>query len=140
LATRTQIHDFNPGIVEDTDTAADGLFWTIAIPRSSVSANPGAGRASLHLSNVEVEDYFDVVNALLDGPSVEADVSINAEWHDVLSHHNFRTPAAGFAGEYAHTKATVSWSASNDDGYNFVANPSSDGFAEVGTSRNGVFF
>jgi len=92
------------------------------------------------VSDLDIEDYHDVVNALMDGPEVDATVSFDVEWSDVLSRHHIRNPVTGFAGEFVHTKATLSWSASNELGYNFVASPLTSGFAEVGTSRNGVVF
>ena len=60
-----QIHDFNPGITES------GLFWTIPISENTISVNFAAGKAAFQASNVDVEDYHDVVNALLDGVEVD---------------------------------------------------------------------
>ena len=62
----SQIHDFNPGITEN------GLFWTIPISENTISVNFAAGTAAFQASNVDVEDYHDVVNALMDGPEVDA--------------------------------------------------------------------
>jgi hypothetical protein len=92
------------------------------------------------VSDLELEDYHDVVNALMDGPEVDATVSIDLEWSGVISRHHFRNEVTGFAGEFAHTSATLSWSATNELGYSFAADSLTSGFAEVGTSRNGVFF
>ena len=140
LTPPNQVHDFNPGIKNFVDANHNGLFWTVVLPHHSVHAHPGAGRASLHVSDLDMDDYHDVVNALHDGPEVDGRVSIDLEWSDVLSRHHIRNEAIGFAGEYVHTNARLSWSASNASGYHFVANPLSNGFAEVGHSRNGMFF
>jgi len=61
-----QIHDFNPGITES------GLFWTIPISADTIEVNFAAGKASFQVSDVDVEDYHDVFNALMDGPEVDA--------------------------------------------------------------------
>jgi hypothetical protein len=92
------------------------------------------------VSDLDTDDYHDVVNALTEGPEVDGSVSIDLEWSGVLSRHNFSNAAVGFAGEFVYTNATLSWSANNANGYHFVANPLTSGFAEVGTTRNGVFF
>src|SRR2546430_9525301 len=39
-----------------------------------------AGNAAFQASNVDVEDYHDVVNALMDGPEVDAEVSWDIRW------------------------------------------------------------
>jgi hypothetical protein len=64
LIPENQIHDFNPGILEN------GLFWVVPIPDASVDVNPGAGRARMVVKDLAVEDYFTLENALLDGSSV----------------------------------------------------------------------
>ena len=51
------------------------MFWTVPIDKSSVKVDPGSGKASLVVSDLDMEDYFNVVNALQDGNSNEAAVS-----------------------------------------------------------------
>lgn len=95
----------------------------------------------MNLSNfTDVRDYFDVINAFFCGPSVPASTSLNLEWGGVTDRYNIRNEDVGFAGQFAVNSATLEWSASNSDGYNFDADPFSIGFAVVGEMRNGVFF
>jgi len=129
----SQVHDFNPGIAES------GLFWTIAIDRGDVKVNLHDRTAALHVADLDVEDYGNVVNALKDGPSVSAAVSFDANWsggHDQLKirNHDLR-----FVGEYIHDSATLVWSA-EEHGFSFTADPLTSDFAEIGHERNGVFF
>jgi hypothetical protein len=127
------VHDFNPGIT------ANGVFWTTPIDRGSVKVNLGNGSASLHVDDLDVEDYHDVVNALLDGPSVEASVSFDVNWSGVDERVKIRNRATGFAGDFIHNKATLQWSAS-ESGFSFISDPLGSGFAEIGHERNGAFF
>jgi hypothetical protein len=127
------VHDFNPGI------AANGVFWTAPIDRGSVQVNLGNGSASLHVADLDVEDYGNVVNALQDGPSVEASVSFDATWSGVDERVKIRNHDADFGGEFIHNMATLTWSAS-EAGFSFTSNPLDSDFAEIGHERNGVFF
>jgi hypothetical protein len=127
------VHDFNPGI------ASNGVFWVAPIDPNSVHVNPGAGKASLHLSDFDIDDYGNVVNALTGGKEVDASVSLDVSWSGVQERLNIRNKATHFAGEYVHNSATLSWSAS-EAGFSFVSNPLGSDFAEVGHERNGVFF
>jgi hypothetical protein len=104
-----------------------------------VRVNPGAGQASLNVTNLPIDDYGNVANALVEGPSVNAFVSFHVDWSGVQERLNLRNPATGFAGEFVHNAATLGWSA-NEAGFSFVANPLSSDFAEIGQERNGAFF
>jgi hypothetical protein len=128
----SQVHDFNPGI-------EGGLFWTIAIDRGSVRVHLGEGSASLHVADLDVEDYHDVVNALLDGPSVEAAVSFDVNWSGVTDRVKIRNTDTDFAGEYVRNSATLVWSAS-ESGFSFQSDQQSADFATIGHERNGAFF
>jgi hypothetical protein len=129
----SQVHDFNPGIRDS------GLFWTTPIPRGSVRVSLGTGSASLHLTDQDIEDYHDVVNALMDGPSKPARVSVDISWNQARERVNIRNPRVGFSGEYVRNSATLVWSAS-EEGFRWQANPLASGFAEIGHERNGIFF
>ena len=129
----SQVHDFNPGVAES------GLFWTKAIDRGSVRVDMAAGSASLHVADLDVEDYHDVVNALMDGPSVEAAVSFDVTWSGVTDRVKFRNTNLKFVGEYAHNTAVLVWSG-EEEHFNFRSVPHTSGFAEIGHERNGVFF
>ena len=134
MGLTSQVHDFNPGIDDDS-----GLFWTAPIDRDSVHAHVGHGTASLHVADLDVEDYHDVVNALQDGPSVEATVSFDIDWSgrdELVKIQNFTND---FAGEYVRNTATLVWSA-RESGFSFQSDSLASGFAEIGHERNGRFF
>jgi len=130
----SQVHDFNPGIDDDT-----GLFWTAPLDRGSIRVNLADGSASLHVGDLDVEDYHDVVNALLDGPSVEASVAFDVSWSGVDERVKIRNPDVDFGGEYIRNGATLVWSAT-ESGFSFVSDPLASGFATIGHERNGAFF
>ena len=136
MGLTSQVHDFNPGI------APSGLFWTTPIDPDSVRVEVEDGSASLHLAQQDVEDYGNVVNALKDGPSVPATVSLDASWGNAADSDlqvSVRNGKQGFRGEYVRDTATLVWSAS-EAGFAFQSDPLASGFAEVGEERNGVFF
>jgi hypothetical protein len=136
LAPANQIHDFNPGI------APSGLFWTIRIPNDSVEIDLDEAEASMDLSDLEIEDYHDIVNALLRGPSVPADASFHVRWSGVKNRVKISDQTNGFTGNYIEDTATIHWSA-REAGFKFVSDPANTSttvFAEIGRERNGVFF
>jgi hypothetical protein len=131
----TQIHDFNPGIAEN------GLFWVKGIPLQNVETHDD-GRASMHAEDLEVEDYHDLVNALLDGPSDEAECSFRIEWAASSDRHHFRYEPDKWESKVRLTTAQAWWKAESE----FVLfetdaiETSHSLFAEVGMERSGVFF
>lgn len=90
-------------------------------------------------------DFFTVGNAFFCGPNVPASASFTLDWRGVQDRYSLRNDEVGFAGHFSITSATLEWSASNADGYHylaepFVADPSANqGFALVGKMRNGKF-
>ena len=138
-----QIHDFNPGFGEPVNAAGDRTFWTIAIPDQDVRIPKGQGKAGMRVQDLEVEDYFNLGNALADGPSVDATVSFEVRWTPPVTRKvHVADPATEFDGTFLETHATVTWSAS-EDGFTFVSDPAPTSiqlFAETGRERNGVFF
>jgi hypothetical protein len=131
-----QVHDFDPGI------AANGLFWTVPLPRGSVRADPGSGVATLVVNSANVLDYHDIPNALVRGPSHPATVSFVVNWHPGSQRTKIRDTVNGFAAELVQNTATMSWSAITQ-GISYVSGPestSSSVFAYVGHERNGAFF
>jgi hypothetical protein len=138
-----QIHDFNLGFGPPVNNAGDSTFWTTAIPSGSVHQPSGDGFASMRVSNLGVEDYFNLANALADGPSVEATASFAVRWVGPVTRTvNVSDPATAFAGLFREDQARVSWSAS-EDGFAFLSDPASTSttvFAELGHEHNGRFF
>jgi hypothetical protein len=131
-----QIHDFNPGITES------GLFWTIPIPENTISVNFGAAKASFQASDVEVEDYHDVVNALMDGPEVDAEVSWDIRWSHPMGRTKLRNAENGFVGDFVQNVAQIAWAGQTDTA-TFVSDPaetSVNEFSLLAHERNGVFF
>jgi hypothetical protein len=132
-----QVHDFNPGI------APSGLFWTAFVPASAVDFDLDAGTARLHVTNLALKDFFTIGNALFGGgpTPVPATVSFDIHWSGVTSRSNVRSgEGKGFAGQFAHTGATIAWSAS-ESGFSYTASASSQTveFAQIGHERNGSF-
>ena len=134
----TQNHDFNPGIAEN------GVFWILRIPDPSVDFNFAAGKARMVLKSLEMEDYHDLLNALRDGRSVEAEVSFDCRWHDPITTRRFHNadPLQQFTGLFTQTQANIEWSA-KEAGFEFHSDPAATSttvYAEVGEERNGFFF
>lgn len=96
----------------------------------------------MRLSDLDIEDYHDLVNALKDGPSVPAEVSYHIQWHGVKRVDRVHDATNHFSGRFIEDSATVEWSAS-EHGFRFKSDPASTTvteFAEIGEERNGLFF
>ena len=133
----TQNHDFNPGIAEN------GLFWVVKIPDYTVDVNPGAGKGRMTIRDLEIEDYHDLINALVDGPSLESHVSFDCRWQKPIATTQLRnvSPLEQYTGLFTRTQATVEWSA-EEAGFEFHSDPaatSTTKYAEVAEERNGFF-
>jgi hypothetical protein len=104
-----------------------------------VRINLGAGSATLHVADLEIEDYHDVANAVMGGASVEASVSFDIGWSGADERVNIRNRVTGFAGEYARNTASLVWSARESE-FSFQADSLASDFVQIGKERNGVFF
>jgi hypothetical protein len=84
------------------------------------------------------------VNALQDGPSLEASVSFDVDWSGAAERVKIRNTQTDFAGEFVRNSATLVWSATNESGFSFQSDPSDplskSDFATIGHERNGSFF
>jgi len=69
-----QLDDMNPGI------APSGLFWTTPIPVKSLDVNFAAGRASIKITDIAIDDYGNFNNSLGGGPSEPATLSYELHW------------------------------------------------------------
>jgi hypothetical protein len=134
----TQVHDFDPGI----NPYPGGLFWTV--PISAVGhVDLGTGRAHMFASDLDLQDFFNIPNALLrfqTPVSVDASASFDIHWRGpVSSRGGVTTP--GSTGELVMSTATMTWSATNSLGFSFESNPSGTTsiFAQLGHISNGVF-
>jgi hypothetical protein len=144
-----QLHDFDPGFAPPAGTSGRRLFWTLAIPDADVQVQFGAGRAEMHVNNLAMDDYFNLPNALAEGPEVDATVSFDVVWSGPIArrvHVGDGTLGNNYAGDYVENQVTVTWSGSNELGFRFTANPGTlatssfdGGFAELGHEHNGDF-
>jgi hypothetical protein len=130
-----QIHDFNPG-------SDNGLFWTVPIPGGAVYANLDRAQAHLIVDDLDVEDYHDVVNAILDGPSLEAEVSFKARWHGVRHRRHVHNTERHFDLHAVQTGATLEWTGKSGSVVyrSDPAQTSRTEFAEIAFERNGSYF
>lgn len=148
-----QTHDFNPGI------SANGVFWTVAIPKSAVDVHFGAGEASMALNNFAVQDYFNIVNALVRqgnvtlppgvgpfGPDdIPAQVSFDIVWSGRGERVSVQDTAAGFEGDFLLNSSTVvalsasEAAAGGQPSFQFFATSSTNEFSLIGHERNGRF-
>lgn len=133
------MHDFNGGILPS------GLFWTLDVRKSAVDFKMNNRRAVLHVKNLPVIDSFQFF-----GPSdTPALVDFRAEWEatgpavprgqgDAVD----PTDPAAFLGQIAPAVSTASFSG-EEIGFEFESNKgastSPQGWAQLGTERNGVF-
>jgi hypothetical protein len=137
-----QVHDFNPGIRDNT-----GLFWTQPIAGDAVTFNLEHGTATLTADDLDEEDYHNLHNALLDGPSDPASVSFEMRWQAIERPMNVTVNATDpvvqrFTGRFSLATVQIEWSAAAP-GFHFVSDPASrttNVRAVIGRERNGVFF
>jgi hypothetical protein len=135
----TQVHDFDPGI----HPYPEGLFWTVPIgPQGAV--NLGRGTARMQASDVPLNDFFNIPNGLfrfMSPVSVPATASFDIKWTGPVTKRGRVTASPGSAGELVLTSATMTWSASNSQGFHFESHASgtTSVFAQLGHVRNGVF-
>jgi len=100
----------------------------------------------MNVANLQLFDFFNIPNALfrfLDPPFVQAACSFDIRWSGpATDHSHVSDPTVEFAGEFVLSQATMTWSATNANGFSFVSDPSgtTSVFAQLGHMRNGVFF
>jgi hypothetical protein len=141
-----QLNDHNPGVSEL------GLFWTMPIPKDSVSANLTEGEAAFCLSDAQMPDLHDLLTGLWGGgefdgegkplaPVFSSTVSLDARWFDAGPMVQTRDPVNRFVYQNAQTMASIKWRSvrrgvkfESDDGPQEVL------FSAIGTERNGIFF
>jgi hypothetical protein len=116
----------------------------MALPSNAISVNPGAGRAVMQASNLQMLDFHTFEDSLFGGGATPtpATVSISVEWSGVLDRVHVVNRDTDSTGEYVRGTAQMAWSAvSGDFEYtSFASATSSSDFAEIGSERNGVFF
>jgi hypothetical protein len=113
------------------------------MPADSVTVQFGAGKGSLKGSNIAVGDYGSIPNAINGAPGVPSHCSFDIEWSGpITDRYQLDDPVVGFAGQFVLSQANMTWSASREDGFQFVSNPenTTSVFAQLGHMRNGSFF
>lgn len=121
------------------------MFWTVPLQApDGVTVNFGAGKAHMTASDLAVQDYFDIPNALLrfqDPVSDAAMCSFDISWSGPVTDRSPVSGPAGSSGELVMCQATMQWSAHSSSGFRYVSDP--DGttsvFAQLGRVTNGVF-
>jgi hypothetical protein len=129
-----QVHDFNPGF-------GNGLFWTIPLDRENVRVDPGSGRASMVVRNLELGDHSNIRNSLTGGPFNPATASFEIQWAPGMKRFKVRDEAIGIAGEFVMNSATMVWPGQSL-GQEYLCGPresSASTSAQIGHERNGVF-
>ena len=134
-----QVHDFEPGI------KPSGLFWTIPITSSALSADVNSGKARYRLQNLPLPDFHDFFNAVSPFPStIPGHVSFDVRWQGGGEPTSIRDPVFGFEGSYIGGNATIMFRVYDDNrrGIVFTSDPTGQTTvsAGVGQERNGAFF
>ncbi len=131
-----QIHDFNPGI------ASSGLFWTTALPSRDVAVSGLSGSASMHATDLALDDFFNIGNALFGGgpEEVPATASFDVQWSGPTGRGSFSDATNKFTLEFVSTGATMDWSIDSGGAAYSSTGVTATPFAIVGKERNGTFF
>jgi hypothetical protein len=108
-----------------------------------VTVNFGAGKAHMSATDMAVEDYFNIPNALfrfLDPPSVPATCSFDIDWSGPITDRSPVTAPAGSSGQLVTCQATMQWSVSSA-GFRFESDPNgtTSVLAQLGKVTNGTF-
>ena len=127
----------------------------MAIPDSDVTVQFAAGKAEMHVSNLTLDDYHFLANAIgpnFENPATEDDavVSFDVVWSAPITRRldvPNGTLGNNYSGEFVENQVTVSWSGTNlATGFTFTSNPGTfatsffdGGFAELGHEGNGIF-
>jgi len=147
VSPENQIHDFNPGV----NPFPDGLFWTVAVPRNSLTVNLAAGTGRLTSDYLPLDDYTNFVNSVTSDPppipEIDSRASYDVRWGGVITRVHRNNPAQGFSGDFVETNATITFAARQvvSPYFGYVADPPSVSpqkvvFAELGHEVNGVFY
>jgi hypothetical protein len=147
----TQIHSFDPGDLnvpgQPNYFLEGGVFWTGAAPIKSATSHPGKGDARFTLSDYPVFETFTSADAILRPESfdpVPATANLDVQWTGTGERMKVVNSDQGFACQYENATGTLTWSATNDDGYTFdtTNEPSDFNLTHAFTChlRNGAFF
>ncbi len=137
---KTQIHDYDPGIV--ASGPSEGLFWTIAVSDDAVKADVEEAEARLHLSNLSIPDYGDILNGLFHTRQpLAGKVSFDLRWFGAVTRGTFSDASKPFEMEFVQTNARISWSGrTGSDHFHSTGGHQTVNFAQIANERNGSFF
>jgi len=142
-----QIHDFNPGI------SPEGVFWTVPI-KGGVEVDFEDGTAELEVTNQDVDDYFNVVNALLSQSGqagnhtpteIPAHVSFEINWRHVRDRFDVENAAESYAASVVLNESRIQWTAheaaaEGAPSFSFHSTSSTNIFSMLAREKNGRFF
>jgi hypothetical protein len=129
------VHDFNPGI------RRSGLFWTTQIRRDSVHVDVRDGEARMRVHALDIDDSFNLPNALFGDRKAPASVSFAVTWSSKVRRDRVRNDEQDFAGLFVTTDATMSFRArSKGVTYRSTDASTTAPYAALGHERNGRFF
>ena len=128
----------------------------IPVPHDAIRIDFDEGFASLRMNDVPVADAHDLLNNLTGGQGftgmglmippvapVPAKVSFDIEWSGITESAEIVNEMQTFRGNFVKTGATISWSASDANGFEFQSekpNPARNLYSVIGHEQNGVFF
>jgi hypothetical protein len=115
----------------------------VPLSDQAVDVNMGAGKGRMRATNLGVQDFFTIPNALFhlqDPVSVDGTCSFDIRWSGPVTKRG-KVTTPGTAGELVESSATMTWSGSNAQGFSFVSDPTptTSVFAQLGRVRNGAF-
>jgi len=136
-----QRFDFNPGIIP----FPAGVFWTVAVPDSTVTSHASRGEARLFVEDLRLFDMHDLTTALTLNTGDAAVVTFDVEWAGGGERVRVRDETLGFRGRFVTGDAKVNWEGTNlTTGFHFESNADGqtvfNGASYVGSERNGAFF
>lgn len=138
-----QIHAFNP------PTEANGLFWTVPLDRSWVTATDST--VTLRAPDIFMWDYGVIGVAMLEGPDgqnsgriprTESHLSFDTVWTGQGDEIVDENPEKKFRWRFREAAATVGWSARRSDTTTVVQTSGEHHViaAQVGYLENGAYF
>ena len=136
----TQVHDFEPGIADS------GLFWTVPISDSQISANPGAGRGRYQATDMALSDHHDFFNSISPSPPIPAvasHVSFDVRWAGGGTRTRVDDSTYQFGGDFVDGPISIEFTAKQDNSpVVYRSRPTGQTIVGggLGHERNGRFF
>lgn len=148
-----QIHEYNPGYLGGWP---DGVFFTKPAGSATMSGDPVVGGALYNETNLDIPDYGNFTNALVNGPTTPATTSFDQRWFPgaqsrkwIYTHPADTQEPDSYALHYWDSIATLEWEVRNANGFSFSSykigqypggRMPGQLFAVMGRERSGSFF